>query len=114
MKHKTLSFLLAVLMSMVASVASASTFQVDGIYYNINSSDLTASVTYRGGYKDYYYTYNEYWDSVVIPESITYNGVTYRVTSIDCDAFNNCTGLTSVTIPESVTSIASGAFSGCI
>ena len=36
-----------------------------------------------------------------------------NVVSIGGNAFRNCTGLTSVTIPDSVTSIGSGAFSGC-
>ena len=35
------------------------------------------------------------------------------VTSIGEAAFNYCTGLTSITIPNSVTSIGEGAFSGC-
>ena len=35
------------------------------------------------------------------------------VTSIGSSAFSGCTGLTSVTIPGSVTSIGSSAFSGC-
>ena len=41
------------------------------------------------------------------------NSVTNSVTSIDFKAFSSCSGLTSVTIPNSVTSIGSYAFSGC-
>lgn len=41
------------------------------------------------------------------------SGTHYTVTSIGAEAFSNCSGLTSVTIPSSVKSIKSGAFSGC-
>ena len=34
-------------------------------------------------------------------------------TNIDDEAFNNCTGLTSITIPDCVTSIGRNAFDGC-
>ncbi|MBR2238210.1 MAG: leucine-rich repeat domain-containing protein [Prevotella sp.] len=50
---------------------------------------------------------------MVIPDSVTYNGTEYSVTSIGNDAFYKCSGLTSVTIPNSVTSIRDYAFSGC-
>ena len=43
--------------------------------------------------------------ALTIPDSVTYSGTTYSVTSIGYDAFRSCTGLTSVTIPYSVTYI---------
>ena len=48
-----------------------------------------------------------------IPESVIYEHKTYNVTSIGGSAFNDCTGLTSITIPNSVTSIGDYAFDGC-
>ena len=83
-------------------------FQVDGIYYNINSGTTTVKVTYKNT------NYNSYSGSVVIPSTVTYNGTTYSVTRIGFKAFNGCTDFTLVTIPNSVTSIEESAFSGCI
>ena len=78
--------------------------EVDGIYYNINTTDNTASVTHDG---------NKYTGEVVIPATIVYDGVTYDVTEIGNSAFYKCTDMTSITIPISVTSIGYDAFAGC-
>lgn len=49
-----------------------------------------------------------------IPSRITYKGNTYEVLSIGEETFRNCDVLTSVTIPNSVTSIERLAFYLCI
>ena len=103
------SLVLAVMGLLCCMSVSAEDFGVGGIYYNI-TTDNTVAVTYRG---DYYYSYDEYFGEVTIPESVTYNGNTYSVTSIGGSAFSNCSSLTSVELPNSVTSIGSYAFSGC-
>ena len=109
---KTIKLLLTTIAMLLCSVmANAHDFEVDGIFYDIlSSTDLTVEVTYEGysanSYKE------EYSGVVIIPSSVTYNSRTYSVTSIG-NAFYDCSSLTSVTIPNSVTSIGENAFYGC-
>lgn len=49
---------------------------------------------------------------VVIPDTVTVNGVTYKITEIEKDAFKN-SAITEVKIGKYVTKIGNGAFSGC-
>ena len=85
-------------------IASAYDALVDGIYYNLIPKGNVAEVT-SGDTK--------YSGSVTIPEKFTYEGMEYSVTSIGNNAFQSCSGLTSVTIPNSVTSIGAYAFKEC-
>jgi len=50
---------------------------------------------------------------VKIPENVTFAGEKYRVTTIGTSAFEGCSGLTSITIPNSVTAIDEAAFFDC-
>ena len=107
---KTLkNFATIVAMLLCCITANAYSFEVDGIYYNYYGSN-SVEVTY----KDYNNgNCNSYSGDVVIPETVTYNDVEYKVTSIGNCAFYNCSGLTSVTIPQGVTTIESFAFGEC-
>ena len=116
MKHFNLYFFLVVLMCVKSYKSLANDFEAknaDGvtIYYNYINDGKEVEVTYRG---DRYSSYkNEYKSSVVIPDEVTYNDRTYKVTGIHALAFCYCTALTTVTIPNSIKSIGSGAFSFC-
>ena len=102
---KLIVFLFSLILSVVFSTsASAYDVKIDGIYYNLNSEDKTAEVT-SGEEK--------YSGEVVIPSSITSEGKEYKVTSIGDYAFRFCSGLKSITIPNSVTSIKDGTFHWC-
>ena len=109
MKRNLLTMLLV---GLCALTASAHDFEDRRVYYNITSeTDLTVEVTFKGDYSNSYS--HEYSNRVAIPSEVTYNGETYRVTSIGTYAFSGCSNITSITLPESVTSIGSFAFEGC-
>ena len=92
------------ILTLLPMLASANAIEIDGIYYNLDSEAKTAEVTSKP---------DRYKDDVIIPETVRYNETIYNVNTIGWAAFNNCSGLTSVTIPNSVTFIDNGAFYGC-
>ena len=93
------------LFSLLLGVLSAWAYDVelDGIFYNLDKENKTASVasySYKG--------------AVVIPETISVDGKAYTVTSLGENCFSGCWGLTSITIPNSVTSLGGYCFDCCL
>ena len=109
MKRINLIFLFIVIECFAGIRLYAYDAVIDGIYYNFSGTNAT--VTYKES--GFYDVFSDYSGNIVIPEYVTYESTTYKVTSIGSRAFANCENLISVTIPNSVTSIGSSAFQNC-
>lgn len=99
-------FRLLLLASAIATSLSAAAYDFEwaGIYYNI-TGDNTVEVTRSDNYN------NTYSGSISVPDVLTsYRG--YFVTKIGENAFAG-SAVTSVSMPEGITSIGQYAFSGC-
>lgn len=114
-KGKCLFMRLALIIGLIVQCAllQASTL-IDGLYYDLDTSNHTATVTYETTGINNYASLPA---DVVIPESVTYEGITYTVVKIGNEAFVNCKMLESISVPSTVVQIgkedSSMAFSGC-
>ena len=101
--------MLVVLMLMTTSSAMAqeAKFEViDGYRYLLDSDTKTAILVPK--------TDGKYSGDIIIPEKVKGNdGVEYIVASLSASCFKGCSGLTSITIPSSVTSLGDFCFYGC-
>lgn len=98
--------LLFIVLMMLPLAASARSIEIDGIFYNLDSSKKTAQVARWA-------SHTKYIGDVVIPLTVIQRDVEYAVTSIESNAFHDCSELLSVTIPNSVTSIGNKIFANC-
>ena len=98
-------------MMLLPMIASAYDAQIDGIYYRFNTEKRTAMVTYKDSTSvfngmSFNSSYSsDYEGHVVIPEAVSWQGISHKVTQIGNGAFCGCPNLTSISIPPSVTSI---------
>lgn len=77
-------------------------FEKDALFYAVISDDIV-EVSRNSEIKG----------AVFIPESVEYEGETYRVARIGRHAFYGNRDITSVAVPESVNEIGDGAFACC-
>lgn len=86
-----------------ASISQDPAFSSDGFNYKIGENNTVSVISKRVKYSG----------DIIIPSQVIYGGITYSVTSIDENAFSDCTDLTSVIIPNTITSICKYAFQNC-
>lgn len=109
MDRKTVGLILTILLSLVGNSAFAYSFKAENsdgvvIYYNLINDETELEVTGQDA--------TTYSGSVVIPEDVSYKNSILKVTRIGNGAFSS-TSVSSVTIPNSVTSIGAKAFISC-
>lgn len=102
---KILLIALALILPIIAK-AFVGNAEIEGVWYSIVTKTKTAEVikpvngiAYSG--------------DIIIPETIEYDGITCYVTAIGKTAFKDCYGLTSISIPPSITTIRGEAFFAC-
>lgn len=78
------------------------TIDLDGIIYAITSDNTVMLISGEGIQGDY-----------EIPQTVTYDGVTYTVTAIGDSAFKDKKDITQLTIPDNIEQIGANAFDGC-
>lgn len=86
---------------MLPLLSFAEKVEVEGFFYNIYSGSIDAEVTENP---------NKYSGNIVIPETFTYRGKRYKVTTIGENAFRLCNDLSSVVMPNSVVQVERWAF----
>ncbi len=106
MKTKLITLAAALL---IAASAWAQT-EVNGIYYAFSGTDATVTNPFPYGIPDHNTAYS---GSITIPATIMYQGTTYNVTGMETQTFQDCTGLTAVSVPSSFSTINSSGFRGC-
>lgn len=102
-KGKCLFMRLVLIIGLIVQCAllQASTL-IDGLYYDLDTSNRTATVTYE---VDGTGNYASLSANVKIPENVVYNGVTFTVTKIGDKAFANCAQMESISIPATVVQV---------
>lgn len=93
-----------VMMLMTANSAMAEV--IDGLRYMLDSETKTATLLPKvGGYSG----------DIVVPEKVKgSDGAVYSVVAFWDKCFSECSDLTSITVPSSVTSLGSACFFYCI
>ena len=97
--------LLTLVLMLIAAIDTfAYDFKYNGLNYTILSNENHTCCVTR----------NNITGNIDIPATVEYNGTEYKVVEIGNKAFYDCSELTSVNIPNSVTDIGDRAFRYCI
>ena len=112
-KNYLLNVLAATVLLLVPVCADAYDAEINGIYYNfLNRSKIAKVVNKNWTQGNGTPNNSTYSGAIEIPATVEYDDATYTVTAIEDYAFYQ-SKVTSVTLPETITSVGAAAFYGC-
>lgn len=79
--------------------------EINGLYFHLDSVNYIARVLASENYS--------YAGAITVHSRVKFEGNYYDVTKVDVGAFQDCKGLISVTIANSVSDVGNHAFAGC-
>lgn len=116
---KVFAILLAICLTAAPKLAAAYDFSSvcstgQTLYYNYGGGVNGVTVTYPGTTADSPWNgYTRPTGTLIIPSTVVHDGVTYNVVAIGDYAFYNCSSITMLTIPNTVTQIGQESFYQC-
>lgn len=117
MTKRLFKLFLMIVPFITAQSSYAYDFEVDGLYYTIESTtENTVSLTYKESVKvnGYYAGYNDYdKEELIIPSTVEYSGRTLSVIGINIQAFEYNTNIKKLVIPNTILWIHQECFYGC-
>ena len=110
---KKIIFLVTIAVIALGAKAQDVFFEYDGLYYRISGvrvfvaspRNMPGNVGLSGE--------THYSGSITVPETVEYKGEKYPVIGVFINAFDGCTELESLTLPETVTLIYESSLSNC-
>lgn len=101
---------LLIVATLSASAATVNT-QIGDLWYNLDTNTGEATVVRLKGSSG---SNNYKLTSIVVPETVPYDGRDYTVTALGPNAFYYCSSATSIKLPETLTAIGDNALMYCI
>jgi len=107
--------LLLTIMSAIMFVlpAMAVEAEIGGLWYDLDDSKHTATVTNPDSLRQQGLTAYKDAMSLTIPEAVKYKNRKYKVVAVGDSAFAGCKRLASIALPERLTTIGASAFKHC-
>ena len=106
---RLLSSAIALVLTISVYAAKGDVFTIDNLTYTV----LTEKAATKTGTVSVKAADTSISGAVAIPETVSNNDFTYTVNTIVSSGFKDCTGISSVTLPATITKLNTYAFSGC-